>query len=143
MFGGIIRHIGLTSPTPVLFLSFQQRLLIFHAEPFSCSFSYSFFHSLNKNPTSSMHSLSISAVALLALLAGSALAETSMVGMTKVSKRQSQAFQPPTDSVTSCASDELQCGAPPATPTCYTPSLGDVCCSGGCKKHSSLFIYDE
>ena len=86
-----------------------------------------------------MFSLSFSKAALLALLAGSALAEVDMVNLFK---RQdgSGAFVPGTNTVTSCASDQLECGAEPE-PTCYTPSLGDVCCNGGCKQNTTRCLW--
>lgn len=82
-----------------------------------------------------MHSFIIFRAAVFALLAGSAFGESGFWSMLRLFKRQSQAFQPSTDLTPTCDANQLQCGPEP-TPTCYTPSLGDVCCSGGCK-HST------
>jgi len=84
-----------------------------------------------------MHSFIIFRAVIFALLAGSAFGESGFWSMIRLFKRQSSAFQPSTNLGPACGADELECGPQPM-PTCYKPSLGDVCCNGGCK-HSFTF----
>lgn len=83
-----------------------------------------------------MRSVIFSSVAITAMLTGSAFAGSkgllAMQEFAKIVERQSGAFIPPTSTVNECASDELECGRGQVPrPTCYTPSIGQICCSDG------------
>jgi hypothetical protein len=82
-----------------------------------------------------MRSVIFPSVAVTAVLVGSAFGLSAMQELARIVERQdSGAFIPPTNTVDACASDQLECGTGfVPQPTCYRPSLGQLCCSDGRK----------
>jgi hypothetical protein len=83
-----------------------------------------------------MRSIIFSSVAITAILTGSALAGSkgllAMREFARIVERQSGAFIPSTSTISQCASNQLECGRGQVPrPTCYKPSIGQICCSDG------------